>query len=69
MGELLKFEVGCRHCSHLMKVGKNTYTCLERLHMDDSPVMPIVDGKHTDDWNVCSGEDYKRMSANYSRMS
>lgn len=69
MGELLQFERGCRHCKNLVQLDKNTYTCIERLHMDDSPVVPILNGKHTDDWNICNGEDYKYMSNNYSRMS
>ena len=66
MGEILEFNIGCRHCANLVRVGKNTYSCSERLHMDDTPVMPIVDGKHTDDWDICSGEDYKRISRNRS---
>lgn len=69
MGEILNFDVGCRRCSNLVQVDKNTYTCIARLHIDDSPVNPIVDGKHTEDWCVCEGEDYKRMSNNYSKMS
>ena len=69
MGELVKFEVGCRHCANLVRVGKNTYSCSERVHMDDTAILPIVEGKHTDDWNACNGEDYKRLSASHSRTS
>ena len=69
MGDLIQFEIGCRRCKHLVRLNKDTYTCVERLHMDDSPVIPIVDGVHTDDWCICNGEDYKRMSNNYSKMS
>lgn len=69
MGEVLEFNVGCRHCENLIRVGKNTYTCAERVHMDDSAVMPIVNGKHTEDWNVCGGEDYKRISMSHSKTS
>ena len=69
MGEVIKFDVGCRCCANLMRVGKNTYCCQERAHMDDSSVLPIVDGKHTDDWNACNGEDYKRLSTSHSKTS
>lgn len=69
MGEVLEFCVGCRHCANLARVGKNTYCCQERVHMDDTPVMPIVDGKHTEDWNACEGEDYKRIARSQSRTS
>lgn len=58
MGELLTFERGCNHCENLVRVGKNTYVCNARAHMDDTDVVPIRDGKHTDDWNICNGEDY-----------
>lgn len=57
---LLHFEVGCRRCLNLQKVGKNTYICSERVHLDDSPVIPIKDGHKTEDWNICNGEYYNR---------
>ncbi len=57
---LLHFEVGCRRCSNLERIGKNTYVCSERAHMDDSPVIPIKDGRKTDDWNICNGEYYNK---------
>jgi hypothetical protein len=69
MGELMIFEKGCHHCANLVRSGKNTYMCMERVHMDDSSVIPILDGKHTDDWNICNGESYKYMSNKYSKMS
>ena len=70
MGEILQFEVGCRHCVHLVQVNKNSFMCSERVHMDDTPVMPIVDGeKSFIDWNVCHGEYYQRASKRYSKMS
>ena len=69
MGELLEFCVGCRRCENLVQIDKNSYMCLSRVHMDDSSVMPIIDGKHTDDWNICEGSDYKRLSSVHSRTS
>lgn len=69
MGEILEFCRGCSRCANLVRVGKNTYCCQERVHMDDSAVMPIVDGKHTEDWNACEGEDYKRIARNQSKTS
>lgn len=61
MGEIVEFEVGCRLCEHLIQIGKNSYICEERAHMDDSEVVPIRDGKKTEDWNICGGEDYRRI--------
>lgn len=69
MGEVLAFEKGCHRCANLVRSGQNTYMCLERVHMDDSSVMPVVDGKHTEDWNICRGDDYKYLSNKYSKMS
>ena len=60
MGELLQFERGCRHCENLSQIGKGTYVCLKRVHMDDSDVIPIKDGHKTSDWFVCDGEAYVR---------
>lgn len=70
MGEVVQFERGCYRCENLVRVGKNTYMCNERVHMDDSPVLPIEDGKKSFvDWNVCGGEFYKRATNRYSKMS
>ena len=69
MGEIVLFCVGCRKCANLVQVGKKSYTCSSRVHMDDTPVMPIVDGQLTDDWNICEGTDYKRLSNVHSRTS
>ncbi len=69
MGEVLEFCRGCSRCANLARVGKNTYCCTERLHMDDSAIMPIVDGKRTDDWGACDGEDYKRLAKSQSKSS
>ena len=69
MGEIVRFETGCRNCANLVRVGKNTYCCQERVHMDDSAITPIIDGEHTDDWNACEGEDYKRVPRNRSKSS
>lgn len=60
MGELLTFNVGCRRCECLVQIGKDTYMCAARCHMDDSDVVPIRDGKRTEDWNICNGENYVR---------
>lgn len=55
---VIQFERGCRRCEHLVQTGKNTYKCDKKVHMDDSEVVPIKDGEHTKDWNVCRGESY-----------
>lgn len=60
MGEILQFERGCRRCENLAQIGKGTYVCLKRVHMDDSDVIPIKDGQKTSDWFVCDGESYVR---------
>lgn len=60
MGEIVQFEIGCRHCEHLSKIDNNTWVCMQRVHMDDSDVVPIKNGKKTDDWGICDGEAYVR---------
>lgn len=60
MGEIVAFERGCRGCENLVQIGKCTYKCARRVHMDDSEVIPVRDGKHTKDWNICDGEYYKK---------
>ena len=61
MGEIVRFEIGCRGCSHLIQIGKKTFLCEQKVHMDDSEVIPIRDGKRTDDWNICNGDSYTRV--------
>ena len=61
MGEVVRFEVGCRRCEHLVQIGKNTYLCKQKVHMDDSAVVPIRDGKQTEDWHICNGDSYTRV--------
>lgn len=57
---IVQFERGCRRCEHLVHVAKDTWMCESRLHMDDSTVFPIVEGKkNEEDWDACKGEDYK----------
>lgn len=68
MGELVIFERGCRGCEHLVQIGHNTYRCETRVHMDDSDVIPVKDGKHTRDWDICSGEFYVRSTKSYSKV-
>lgn len=60
MGEVIRFELGCKRCEHLSQIGKNTYVCMKRAHMDDSDVVPIRDGVKTSDWYICEGENYVR---------
>lgn len=60
MGEIVKFELGCKRCENLAQIGKGTYVCLKRVHMDDSDVIPIRDGKRTNDWYICNGENFVR---------
>lgn len=59
-GSLITFEIGCRRCIYLKKIGKNTYGCTERVHLDDAPVIPVLKGHKTEDWNICNGDDYNR---------
>ena len=60
MGEVIRFELGCKRCEHLSQIGKNTYVCMKRVHTDDSDVIPIRDGVKTCDWYICEGENYVR---------
>ena len=60
MGEMITFEIGCRKCEYLVQIGKNSFLCDQRVHLDDTEVVPIRDGIHTDDWNACGGEDYSK---------
>ncbi len=60
MGKIVQFEIGCRGCACLEKIGKRTYECSTRIHIDDSPVIPVRDGVKTADWNICDGEYYVR---------
>lgn len=55
---IIRFETGCRKCSGLIPIGKGTYMCGKRAHLDDSSIIPIKDGKKTEDWNLCNGEYY-----------
>lgn len=57
---ILAFEIGCRRCACLERIGTNTFECGSRVHMDDSPVIPVFEGKKTSDWNICEGMDYIR---------
>lgn len=56
------FEIGCHKCANLMRVGKKDFICTDRVHMDDTPVIPIKDGVKTDDWNICDGKHRKYVS-------
>ncbi len=58
--KMVTFSIGCRRCIHLQRIGKNTYTCIKRVHMDDSPIIPIRDGDKTSDWGICEGKSYQR---------
>ncbi|MCR4757768.1 MAG: hypothetical protein K5792_08215 [Butyrivibrio sp.] len=59
--QILLFEIGCRKCSNLVALGNHSYMCIERVHMDDSSVIPIRNGKKTVDWNICGGDDYNKI--------
>lgn len=69
MAEMIEFSIGCRRCENLVKISKGTYLCTERCHMDDTDVVPIRDGKQTDDWCICNGESYKRLHTTKSKTS
>lgn len=62
MNNIIQFDIGCLRCIHLTKIAKSTYICDERVHMDGSDVIPIRDGKRTEDWNTCNHEDYIRYN-------
>lgn len=71
MGEIVQFADcrGCRKCENLAQIGKGTYICLVRVHMDDSDVMPIRDGERTEDWYICDGEAYVRTFNTHSNAN
>lgn len=60
MNNVIEFEIGCRRCEYLAQIDKGTYCCNIRVHLDDSPVIPIKDYQKTVDWDICSGEYYVR---------
>ncbi|ADL36422.1 hypothetical protein bpr_IV057 (plasmid) [Butyrivibrio proteoclasticus B316] len=60
MGSITEFSIGCRRCANLEQIGKKSFMCSVRSHMDDSDVVPIRDGKKTEDWCICDGEYYRR---------
>ena len=60
MNNIVKFDTGCRKCIHLVRIGKNSFLCGIRVHLDDSDVVPIRNGQKTEDWNICNGEHYKK---------
>ena len=68
MADIIQFEIGCRNCIHLVQTGHKTYTCDDRIHLDDSSVIPIEKGIHTDDWGICEGESYESMNKYSLRM-
>lgn len=65
MGEIVKFDVGCRLCEHLVQTGKNTFTCSARSYMDDSDIVPIENGHKTKDWGACCGQDYLHIKSKH----
>lgn len=48
----------CRGCRNLTEVDEGTYICSERVHNNDSPIVPVVRGERTSDWGICGGEYY-----------
>lgn len=69
MGKIIKFEIGCRNCEHLIQIGKGTWMCNENLHEDQTDVLPIEDGEKTSDWGICEGADYRRALKTNRRSS
>ncbi len=63
--KVVTFAVGCRRCAHLDRIGKNTYVCAKRVHMDDTAIIPIKDGVKTSDWGICAGKSYQKVQHNY----
>lgn len=58
MKNVVEFDIGCRRCIHLTQIAKGTFCCNTRVHMDDTPVIPIKDNHKTLDWNICNHEYY-----------
>lgn len=57
MDNIIDFDIGCRKCIHLMRVGKNDFVCNKVVYADGDKIYPILDGKHTADWGACDGDD------------
>ena len=65
--ELIDLEHTCKGCSHLLAVDdEGTYICNARVHVNDLPIVPVVQGEYTSDWGCCGGEFYERQ---YERAS
>ena len=70
MGEIIRFEDydrGCKNCVHLFKIGKGRYMCNEVVYSDDTSVIPVEDGKRTDDWGACNGDSYVKKQVSKSK--
>lgn len=53
---------GCKRCTHLQKIGKDTYTCNHCNDDKGNSIYPIVDGEKTEDYNLCDGEFLEKKS-------
>ena len=59
--DVVEFDFGCAGCVHMIEVDEGTYICAERVHMNDTPIVPIVQNERTSDWGCCGGIDYERQ--------
>ena len=59
--DILEFSPGCKDCIHLVQVDEGTYICAERVHVNDTPIVPVVQDERTGDWGCCGGIDYERQ--------
>jgi len=63
MSEIVQFSdycKGCKSCANLRRVNKSTYVCTEMEWDNGESVYPIKDGKKTEGFNICNGEEYVR---------
>lgn len=71
MGEVIKFERGCRRCANLVQIDKDSWICGTRTKKDGSTLVIIENGKKGKDWNACKGNHYEFLdtTCNQSRSS
>lgn len=60
--KVIDMEHNCIGCKHLLEVDdEGTCICNSRVHMNDTPIVPMVQGEYTSDWGFCGGEFYERQ--------
>lgn len=51
---IVPFQIGCRHCVHLVQTGKCNYYCA-KVQNGSRRIHPIWNGKKTKYWGACDG--------------